>query len=335
MRLIYFLLMVLLFASFVEKPKFKAYYMEGFAQGTTYHISYYATDSLVSKQQVDSILDKLDSSLSNYKSWSLLSHFNRDSQGVVMDEHLRKVAKRSIEVFKDSKGLFDITCEPLVQAWGFGTRHQNSLPDSATITSILACVGSDKLMMKKDSLIKIKPCITIDVNGIAQGYSVDVIADFLEKNKIKNYMVEVGGEIRVKGKKMPENQPITLGIEGASGSPFEEAVIEKKLVIGEGGITTSGINKKSFKTGKRKISHLMNPTTGYSINNELISATVWAKDAITADGYDNVLMCQGLQKALAFVEGSKGDLEAFFIYHKQDGSIADTASRGFYKFIRN
>ncbi|MFP5042898.1 FAD:protein FMN transferase [Parasediminibacterium sp. JCM 36343] len=328
-----YILALLCFASFISPP-YKTFYIEGYAQGTTYHITYYSTDSLVSKQQMDSVLDKLDSSLSIYKSWSVISQFNKSDRGIVADAHLKKVIARSLEIYKDSKGLFDITVEPLVQAWGFGTRHESSMPDSAKIASIMPCVGSNKIALVRDSLIKNKPCITIDVNGIAQGYSVDVLADFLEKNKIHNYLVEVGGELRCKGKKLPGNEPIAIGIEAANDNPFQELTLQKKIVIGDGAITTSGINKKSYKKGRRKISHLIDPTTGYSIDNELVSVSVLAKDAITADGYDNVLMCLGLKKAIAFVNASKGKLAAFFIYHKQDGSLADTATQGFRKFIR-
>jgi len=167
------------------------YHVNGYAQGTTYHITYYAPDSVFTQGQADSLLDKLDSSLSNYKSWSLLSRFNASAHSIVMDEHLEKVIKRSLDIWRDTYGESDITVAPLVQAWGFGPRRSAALPDAAAIKAILPCVGSAMLHLQGNKLVKDKPCVTIDVNGIAQGYSVDVIAGFLEKLGIDNYLVEL------------------------------------------------------------------------------------------------------------------------------------------------
>ena len=312
---------------------YKAFYIKGHAQGTTYHILYYAKDSLVTQQQTDSILNKLDSSLSIYKSYSLISKFNNSATGVLMDAHLKNVVAKSVAVHRVTKGLFDITVQPLVQAWGFGAKNETELPDSNKISSILDCVGSSKIIIRKDSLIKALSCITVDVNGIAQGYSVDVLADYLEAAGIQNYLVELGGELRVKGKRLTDSLPFTIGIEAAGNDPFSNAAIQKKIVIGNGAVTTSGINKKAYLAGSRKISHLINPVTGYPIDNDLISVTVWANDAITADAYDNALLCMGLKKALHFIEQRKEYLQAFFIYKKADGNIRDTATQNFYKFI--
>jgi thiamine biosynthesis lipoprotein len=249
-----------------------------------------------------------------------------------MDEHLKKVIAKSMAVYEDTKGLFDITVQPLVQAWGFGVKKESDIPDSNKIASLLACVGSSQLSMKKDSLIKAKPCVTIDANGIAQGYSVDVIANYLEAKGIHNYLVEVGGEISVKGRRLTDNLPFTIGIEAAGNDPLTDAPVYKKISVGNGAVTTSGIQKKTYSSGNKKISHLINPLTGFPIENELVSVTVWAKDAITADGYDNALMGMGLQQALAFTSLRKDSLQAFFIYRKRNGTLADTATIGFGKF---
>lgn len=320
------LLLCLFNFSFVGYPELKKIQLNGTAQGTTYHITYYAADSVVKKKQIDSILNKIDSSLSLYKPYSLINQFNNSKDGLIVDGHFSKVVRKAQQVYKNTDGLFDITVYPLTAAWGFGPQKPDSMPDAAMIRKILPCVNSDLIYWKGNKLMKKKPCVKIDANGIAQGYSVDVLADFFEKNSIQNYLIELGGEIRVKGRK-PDNEKMSVGIE----TPGEEAdfsLIEKIVYLDKGAITTSGNYRRYYESNGEKISHLLNPKTGYSLQNELISVTVYAKDAMTADGYDNAIMAMGLIKGLAFVEKNK-DLAAHFIYRKNDGTVVDTTSNRF------
>jgi len=306
--------------------------IDGRAQGTTYHITYYATDSAVAKAQVDSILDKIDSSLSLYKSYSLINQFNNSSTGIVPDIHFKKVVNKAMIMYRQTGGLFDITVEPLTAIWGFGPNKIKDVPDSSAIRELLPCINSRHLYWDKNMLKKKKDCVKLDANGIAQGYSVDVLADFFESEGIKNYIIELGGEIRIKGRKFPGNEKMTVGIE-APGDDADFSVIEKVVWINEGAITTSGNYRRYYENQGKKITHLINPKTGYSIQNELVSVTVYAKDAITADGYDNALMAMGLKKALSFVEKRK-DIAAHFIYRKNDGTMADTMSKRFRDFLK-
>jgi thiamine biosynthesis lipoprotein len=242
------------------------------------------------------------------------------------------VIKKSLDTYRQTGGIFDITVEPLVQAWGFGPKKVASLPDSAAIKAIEACIGSSNLYIKDNTLYRTKPCIKLDVNGIAQGYSVDVVADYLEAHGIQNYLVEIGGEIRVKGHKQPGGEKMKIGIEAPGENDFELSMISKVVAVDSGAITTSGSYRKFYESEGKKISHLIDPRTGYPSQNELISVTVFARDAITADAYDNALMVMGLKKALAFVEKRK-DLSAHFIYRTKKGTVADTASSRFYKLL--
>lgn len=315
------------FFSFIETPALKKIQIEGLAQGTTYHIIYYAKDTVVYKKQVDSILDKIDSSLSLYKPYSIINQFNYSQDGVMADEHFLKVIKKAIDVYHHTNGLFDITVEPLTTAWGFGPAKMTTIPDSATIKNILPCVNSQLLYWEERKLKKKKPCVRLDANGIAQGYSVDVMADFFEKRGVRNYVIELGGEIRVKGHKEAGKEKMKIGIETPGDDP-EFSLVEKAVWLDRGAITTSGNYRRYYESDGKKITHLLNPKTGYSLQNELISVTVYAKDAITADGYDNALMAMGLKKAMAFVEKRK-DIAAHFIYQKKDGTIADTMSKRF------
>ncbi|RZJ92010.1 MAG: FAD:protein FMN transferase, partial [Chryseobacterium sp.] len=170
----------------------KTYHINGEAQGTTYHITYYAKDSIVSKSAIELLLKELDNSLSTYHDHSIISEFNQSTEGTLVDNHLRKVVEKSLEVYKETNGIFDITASPLIAAWGFGSKGSNKVPDSAKISSLMQCVGAHKIRLIKNRLIKNNPCIKLDVDGIAQGYSVDVLADFLERKDINNYLVEIG-----------------------------------------------------------------------------------------------------------------------------------------------
>jgi FAD:protein FMN transferase len=316
---------------FLQKDP-KAFHLSGTAQGTTWNITYYARDSVALKSGIDSILSAIDSSLSLYKSYSLIVAFNNSTRGVIADEHLQKVVKRSLEVYKETKGLSDITVGPLVEAWGFSAKQSNSVPSESEVRSILKCVGSGNVKFENDSLIKLKPCVKIDVNGIAQGYTVDVIANYLERFGVANYLVELGGELRVKGRKIDQNRPFRVGIESPSGDDFSLSPMKKILIINNGSITTSGNYRKYYESKGRKYSHIIDPRTGKSVDNEMISATVYAPDAITADALDNALMLMGVEQALKFIE-QRPSLAAFLIYRDKSGKIADTVSARFRSLI--
>jgi thiamine biosynthesis lipoprotein len=329
----YLCLLLVICTAFIQQPAWRKIQITGKAQGTTYHITWYAQDSTIGQPQIDSILARIDTSLSIYNPLSLISRFNDSTSFVNMDVHMRNVIGKSIDTYRQTGGIFDITVEPLVQAWGFGPKKMTGLPDSATIRALKKCVGSNNLVLKGRVLHKLKPCIKIDVNGIAQGYSVDVVANYLEANGIRNYLVEIGGEIRVKGHKKPGGEKMKIGIEAPGDNDFELTMISKIVAVDSGAITTSGSYRKFYESEGKKISHLIDPRTGYPSQNELISVTVFARDAITADAYDNALMVMGLKKAMQFVEKRK-DMAAHFIYRTSKGAITDTASSGFYKLLQ-
>ncbi|PRY13878.1 thiamine biosynthesis lipoprotein [Pontibacter ummariensis] len=333
MRLLLLCLFTLLPFVF-NKADLRQFRIRGFAQGTSYQITYYAEDSSITKAEITYILAQLDSSLSIYKPYSLINKFNRSESGLKVDGYLQNVVEKALEVSNKTDGAFDITVQPLVQAWGFGVEPIATLPDSASIQALLKCVGTDKVSLNKEYLQKSTPCVCIDVNGIAQGYTVDVLANSMEQKGIRNYLIELGGEVRVKGRKQPSGNPMAIGIEGLvennSKNPFP---IQKIITLEAGAVTSSGNYRKFYQSGSKKISHLINPKSGYPLDNELISVTVWAEDAITADAYDNAIMGMGLEKAFRFVNRQK-ELEAYFIYRKADDSVADTATSGFYKLMK-
>jgi FAD:protein FMN transferase len=306
----------------------QTYRITGQAQGTTYAVAWYADRKSVNQTQIDSIFKSLDASLSIYQPGSLISRFNESAESIEMDGHLAHVVEASMRIYRETGGLSDITVYPLVRAWGFGIKAADAMPDSAAIRQLLACVGSDKLEVSGRRLSKTVPCMQIDVNGIAQGYSVDVVARFLEAHGIGNYMVEVGGEIRTKGRKLPGNEPMKIGIETPSTNEFDAPTIREVISIGNGAVTTSGSYRKFRESGGMRLSHIIDPKTGFPVQREIISATVVAREAITADGFDNALLAAGIHGAFEILR-THPEIEAYLIYRKPDGSVADTCSAGF------
>lgn len=313
-----------------KSQSYSQFQISGFAQGTSYQITYYAGDAIISSKSIVQKFNELDSSLSIYKPYSLINQFNNSEKGIEMDEHLNRVVKRSLKIWKESDGVFDISILPIVEAWGFGVKRHSIQPTEEVIMKALACSGSNKLHIRGRQLIKEIPCLKIDVNGIAQGYSVDVIADYIESQGVQNYLIEIGGEIRVKGRKQPGNQIMRIGIEQPSNDKDEEATVQKIIELKGGAITTSGNYRKYIQNGSKKLSHLMDPKTGRPIENEMISVTVRTANAMSADGYDNVLIGKDLENAFNFLKNHRG-LEAYFIYHDKNGIVKDTASTGFFK----
>ena len=310
----------------------RAFHLDGHAQGTTYAITYYARDSTITSQDITEKLAEIDASLSLYAPTSLINQFNHSKRGVRADEHLRTVVRKALQVYQDTDGLFDATVEPLVRAWCFGTQHIEAPPAPTTIQTLLLQVGSDKIHLRGDSLVKDRAGVHLDLNGIAQGYTVDVLAKLLEENNIKDYLVELGGEIRVRGRKWPSGEPMRIGIERPDTTDLPGAGMQQVIRLKAGGVTTSGNYRKFKQWGAVKTAHLINPKTGYAFQNEMVSVTVVARDAMTADAYDNALMGMGLTEALAFLRRHR-DLQAYLIYQRPDGAIADTSTPGFQKLI--
>lgn len=307
--------------------------INGYAQGTTYHIIYYAPDSTVTQKQTDSLLSRLDKSVSLYSPTSLICRFNQSVEGITVDEPLRVLVKKAIEINKATNGAVDVTVKPLVDAWGFGVKKPVTPPDGQKIKQILKNVGADKIWLEGNFLHKKYSGVQIDLNGIAQGYSADLLAAYLENHHIENYMAEIGGELRIKGQK-PDGSAFAIGVEAIDGNDIAPGPLRKIIKVHNGAVTTSGNYRKHMEAGGKQIAHIINPKTGYPAQNEMISITVWATNGITADGYDNGFMAMGLNNTLRFLANKK-DMGAYIIYKKNDGTVADTATKVFKEYEVN
>lgn len=329
---------ILLFSCFFmtlgQESPMREFKIRGRAQGTTYSASYFAKDSLITKAQIDSILNVIDLSMSLYRPNSTISQFNANKKAKIkVDGHMAAVLNKSFQINKETDGLFDVTIQPLMRLWGFYREQgQNYPPDTTRISAFLqSTTGMDKIKIRKHWLSKKNNHVEIDLNGIAQGYSVDVVADFMQAKGVASYVFELGGEIRAKGPK-PDGSTIKIGVEGPSTDDLEKINFKHRVSFTEGAITTSGSYSNYIVYKGKNYGHIINPKTGYPINNGVISVTVYAKKAIDADGYDNALMLMPVEKALEFVK-AKRNLEAYIIYKKADGTVVDTLTSGFKKML--
>ena len=314
-------------------PKLHKIRLEGPAQGTQYHITYFASDSLLRRSEVDSILMAIDLSMSIYRKDSKISQFNTDSvRSIVMDNHMAKVIKASFNYHKLSRGQFDITIAPLVNLWGFGAYKSPVIPDSATVLKVKQLVGMQYLKVRGSHLIKKKDGIKIDVNGIAQGYTVDVLADYLERKGIVNYIVEVGGEIRASGTP-PGGQGFSIGIVQPDDDGGEE-LITAVAQLREGALTTAGSFEKYIQYKGKKLGHHIDPVSGFPYQSDILSVSVYAKTAMEADALDNYFMGMEPDKVMTEAKKMKG-VAVFVIFKNKNQSIQAIYSEGFGKLFKN
>lgn len=288
---------------------------EGEAQGTTYHITVVACvkpDSQDRLQQlITARLDEIDKSLSNYRDDSELSAFNRAPVNTWIDlgRDMYAVLKISDQISRESAGAFDITVAPLVALWGFGpTHHAEYIPDDSSVAAARANVGYQ--MLEIDPVLpraRKHAELAIDVNGIAQGFSVDQLADVLTAEECTDFLVEVGGELRLAGYNA-EGKPWRIGIE----KPVDGFSATQQALIGTGiGVTTAGDYRDYYEKEGVRYSHTIDPRSGRPIAHKLASVTVVADNATLADGYDTVLEVLGPEAGAKFAQDHR--LAAYFV----------------------
>ncbi|MCF6406052.1 FAD:protein FMN transferase [Chitinophaga filiformis] len=307
--------------------------LEGKAQGTYYIIKYLSDDTVSLQHAIDSVFAEIDQSLSLYKPGSLINRFN-EGNAVHMDHHMQAVVTRALQISKATNGAFDITVKPLVDAWGFGVHKPavQKVPAADTLRHILSYVGYGYLEIRSQQLIKKKKGVEIDCNGIAQGYTSDAMARLLEQKAIGNYLVDVGGELCSKGHNQ-HGKIWTVGIERPA-TDDNAYPVQALLAMDNKAITTSGNYRRFFDQGGTRFAHSINPATGEALHSNIVSVTVIAGDAITADGYDNALILMGVEHGLSFIaQHPEYGLEAYFIYKDEQGKIRERFSPGFEKLL--
>ena len=298
----------------------------GFTQGTTFQITYEDKLDKDLSGDVDAIFNAFDLTFSEYIPNSIVSRINKNDSTVLLDDMFIEVYNKSVEINKETNGALDLTVGPLVNAWGFGP-EKKAVIDSSKIDSLLQYVGMEKIHLMGRKLIKDLPGIKVDVNSIAQGYSVDVVYRYFEKLGIRNFMVEIGGEVRARGKS-PKGELWRIGVDKPSegNNPVGDS-LQTIILLDNKSVTTSGNYRKYFEENGQKFSHIIDPHTGYPYKNNLLSVTVIANDALTADGYDTPLMVLGLEKARAFLK-QHPELDAYMIYSDLNGQFKVEYTKG-------
>lgn len=318
-RLLSLLLLLTLFITACKEKKAVIENFTGFTQGTTYSIVYDNNRNLDPenlKIKVEKILHDFDMSLSVYNDSSIISRLNRN-EDVAPDSFFTEVFRKSVAISKMTDGAFDITVGPLVNAWGFGPDSHKNFSESK-LDSLMKLVGMDKVSLINGKLIKSYPGICLDVNAIAQGYSVDVVCRFFDNLGLRNYLIEIGGEVRAKGTRAGADWRIGIDKpEDNNMSPGQ--TLQAIIKISDKALSTSGNYRKFYIEDGIKYSHEIDPKTGYPAKNNLLSATIIAYDCTTADGIATACMVMGTEKTIQFL-GLHPEFDAYLVYSDDNGN---------------
>ncbi|MEE4176761.1 MAG: FAD:protein FMN transferase [Bacteroides sp.] len=284
--------------------------IRGVVFGTYYSISYYEEGGTVFQEEIDSLFNVFNESMSYYVPQALISRVNNNETQEV-DEFFRVVYLRSVEIYKSSAGAFDPTVSPLVNAWGFGFLKREEMSQKK-IDSLQQLTGLDRTRLEGNIIIKDDPRIQFDFNAIAKGYAADVVGNFLETKDITTYLVEIGGDLVAKGLK-PNGTKWRIGLEKPATEFDDPQDWDFYVELQDRAVATSGNYRRYYEEDGQRFSHTIDPFTGYPVTHNLLSVSVFAKDGITADAYATAFMVMGFEKAKGFVE-SHPEMDAFFIF---------------------
>ncbi|PCE63429.1 FAD:protein FMN transferase [Sediminicola luteus] len=307
----------------------------GPALGTSYSLVYFTESEVDYQQQIDSVFEVVNKSMSTYIPDSDISKINAGNTNIAVDHMFREVFELSSDIHKKSGGYFDPTVGTLVNAWGFGPGKQIQL-DSARVDSLLDYVGFNKVSLGTDNQItKADAHIYFDFNAVAKGYAIDRLAVMLEEKGVENFLVEVGGEIVVKGRQIEKQKPWTVGIDDPQG--FDRNHPKILLHLKEGQALASSGNYRKFRVDSvsgQKYVHTIDPKTGWTKNSNILGTSVIAPNCATADAYATTFMALDLADSKALVQ-SLSDIEAFIIYVDEAGNTQQFITEGFQRCIVN
>lgn len=292
--------------------------------GTTYHVKYESPQPL--DAEILAELQRVDASLSVFNPQSVISQIN-DGRRERVDAMLYEVLQKARQVSEATGGAFDITVMPLVNAWGFGFKHGKLPVPDREVDSLRALVGYRRLELTSDSVLhKEDARISIDCGAIAKGYGVDRVARLLRDRGVRNFMVEIGGEVVTKGRNPQTGNPWQIGVSRPDETRQGEGEVQTVLSLENAALATSGNYHNFYIRDGRKYAHTIDPRTGRPVQHSLLSATVMAHDCATADAYATAFMVLGLDSAMQVVKGTKG-LKAYFIYADAQGRLKTASHR--------
>ncbi len=298
--------------------------LQGRTMGTTYHIKVVSTleqvETLKLQEKIDALLKEVNQQMSTYIPDSEISLFNQlnSTQPIEISQGFARVLQESIRLGKLSNGKLDVTVGPLVNLWGFGPEHRpEKAPSDEQLAAARARIGLNKLHLNGNQLSKSIPDLYIDLSTTAKGYGVDVVAELIEANGITNYLVEIGGEMRLRGFKHT-GELWAIAIE----KPIidrtgEQRAVHQIVIPKDNAVATSGDYRNYFEADGIRFSHIIDPDTGKPIHHNLVSVTVIAPQSMTADGLSTTLMVMGAEQGMKFAV--ENDLAALFISKTQNG----------------
>lgn len=295
---------------------------------TYFHIKYEFDRSL--KEEIMEALERFDQSLNPFKESSIIGKVNNNIP-VTLDSMFIKVFDKSMEVSRKTEGKFDITASPFINAWGFGFKDMDNVTPEK-IDSMKSFVGYNKIRIENGLVVKDDPRVQINTSAISKGYSCDIVAYLLQDLGIENYMVEIGGEIAMRGTNQKGNC-WRIGID----KPTDDATamnreLQTTLTICDKSVATSGNYRNYYVKDGVKYSHTIDPQTGYPSEQDILGATVIADDCMTADAYATAFMAMGVEKSVEVAKTLPG-LHYYFIYVKPDGEVASMYSDEFHQFL--
>lgn len=301
----------------------------GKTMGTTYSVTLYSKDPRHNKEEiqrkVDIVLERVNAQMSTYDPESELSRFNQfeGTEPVVISRDLERVVTRALEIAEQTDGALDVTVGPLVNLWGFGPQARpEQEPSREQLEEIRRKVGYKKLRVENHQLIKDEPDMYVDLSTIAKGYGVDRVGHLLNQLRIKQYLVEIGGEVLSKGGK-PDEASWKLAIEKPVST---ERAVQRVVEFKDGALATAGDYRNYYEEDGRRYSHIIDPKTEFPIQHNLVSTSVYAEDTMSADAYATALMVMGTDKAKSF---SKKHNMAVMLIYKTDEGFEEYISQAF------
>ena len=288
-----------------------------FVVGTTFTVSYQCDSDM--NQSIKAELMKVDASLSPFNKASIITAIN-NNEDVTPDKMFMDVFQLAMDVSRETNGAFDITVAPLVNAWGFGFKSGEK-PTARQVDSLRQIIGYQKVSLVDGKIRKQDPRMMLDCSAIAKGYGTDVVANFLRSRGVKNFMVEIGGEIVTCGVN-PSRVPWKVGvIKPTDDSLNVSHEVQTVLNVTDIAMATSGNYRRFYYKDGKKFAHTIDPATGYPVQHNILAATVLAKTCATADAYATSFMVMGLDGARKVLERHP-ELMAYFIYDDGQGNNA-------------
>ena len=310
---------ILMIASCSDKPLAVAH-LQGQTMGTTYNVKYVLAEGEKEveglQEEIDAKLVNINKLMSTYNTTSELSRFNqyRYSDNFEVSKETLTVVNEALRLARLSDGVLDVTVGPLVNLWGFGpNKRPEKVPTQADIDAVRDYVGYEKLSTTPTGLMKANPMLYVDLSTIAKGYGVDEVAAILDAHHLQHYLVEIGGEMRVKGERGDGSEWL-IAIEKPVTT---ERAVQKVVSIGTNAIATSGDYRNYYEEDGKRYSHLIDPNTGSPITHDLVSVTVVNPSSMIADGLATAFNVMGWQRAIDLAEQEQ--LAVFLIRRTADG----------------